>query len=83
MPFGMLFQGKKDAFLRNTVNKYRVINVMLTELKKPECNAFHSYDDADIDITKLSVQSSLKYLVREINENKDLLVSLFYYADHN
>ena len=29
----MLFQGKKDAFLRN--NKHHVINVVLTESKKP------------------------------------------------
>ena len=41
----MLFERKKDAFLF-------VINIILTELRKPRCNAFHSYDDADIDITK-------------------------------
>ena len=50
MPFGMLFQGEKDAFLRNTVNKYCEINAILTECKKPGCNTFHSCDDADIDI---------------------------------
>ena len=53
-----------------TGNKYLVINVMQTELKKPGCNAFHLYDDTYIYITKLSGQSSLKYL---ITENKDLL----------
>ena len=52
MPFYIQFQRKKDAFLRNTVNKHRVINFILTDLKKPECNAYHSYDDADIDINK-------------------------------
>ena len=52
MSFDMLFEEKKDAFLRNTINKHRVINIILTELEKPECNAFHSYHDADIDITK-------------------------------
>ena len=46
------FKEKKDAFLRNTVNKHRVINFILTDLKKPQCNAYHSYDDADIDINK-------------------------------
>ena len=56
----MLFQGRKDAFLKNTVNKHRVINVILAELKKSECDAFHSYDDADIDVTKLSVQNFLE-----------------------
>ena len=68
----MLFQGKKDAFLWNTVNKHHVISAILTELKKPECNGFHSYDDVGIDVTKLSVQSSFKYLISEIIENKNL-----------
>ena len=35
-----------------------------------------------IDITRLSVQSRLKYLITEISE-KDLLVLFLYYADHN
>ena len=39
-------------------------------------NAFHSYDDAAIGTTKSSIQSSLKYLITEISENKDLLVLL-------
>ena len=51
MPFGMLFQGKKNAILGNTVNKQRVINVIMTEFKKPGCNALYSSDDADIDMT--------------------------------
>ena len=55
----------------------------MTELKKPVCHAFHSYDDADIGITKLSVQSSLKCLVTEISETKDLLVLLLHHADKN
>ena len=76
------FSRKKDTFLKNNVNKHFVINVILTELKKPGCNTFHSYD-VDIDITKLSVQSPLKYLVIEISENKDLVVLFLYHADHN
>ena len=43
----MPFQGKNDALLRDTGNKYLVINVILVELKKPGCNAHHLYD-ADI-----------------------------------
>ena len=66
-----------------TVNKHCVINVILTEFKKPECNAFHSYDDVDIDIIELRVQSSLKYLITEISDNKDLLVLFLYHVDHN
>ena len=66
----MLDQGNNDAFLRNPVTKHCVVNVVLTELKKPGCNAFHSYDDADIDITKLSVQSSLKCLITKISEKR-------------
>ena len=54
----MVFQDKYDAFMKNIVNKHRSINVILTEFEKPRCKTFHLYDDADIDITKLSVQSS-------------------------
>ena len=57
----------------NTANKHRIINVILTEHKKLGCKTFHLFDDADINITKLSVQRSLKCLLTEISENKDLL----------
>ena len=62
MSFGIQFQGKKDAFLKNIANKHRVINVILTDLKKPECNAYHSYDDADIDINKAKCSKSCNIL---------------------
>ena len=65
MPFDMLLLGKKNAYLRNTADKYRVINVTFTELMKPGCNAFYSYDDAAIGNEKLSVQRSLKCLITE------------------
>ena len=39
-------------------------------------NTFHSDDDAAIDATKLSIQISLKYLITENSEKKDLLVLL-------
>ena len=52
----MLFQRKMSAFLMNTGNKHRVVNVVSTEFKKAGCNGF---DDADIDAIKLVVQSSL------------------------
>ena len=64
MLFDMLFQGKNDAFLNKTDNRHRVINVILTELKKPGCNAFHLYDSADIDITKVKC---LKFLEMSYN----------------
>ena len=82
MPFEMLFQGIKDTFRKYTVNKHCLVNAILTELKKPGCNSFHSYDDADIDMTKLPVRSSLKCLITEISENKDLTVLLLYQIRH-
>ena len=51
-----------------------IIKVIFTERRKPGCNAFHLYDDADIEITKISVLSSLKYLINETRKSKDLLV---------
>ena len=57
---------------------------MLTELKKPECNVFHSNDDAENDITNVSIQSFLKCLITETSENEeDLLMPLLDNADHN
>ena len=57
---------------------------MLTELKKPECNVFHSNDYAETDITNVSIQSFLKCLITEISENEeDLLMLLLDNADHN
>ena len=55
MLFEMLLQEKNDAFLRNTTNKCRVINVILSKLEKPGCKVFHLYGDGDIDITKLNL----------------------------
>ena len=52
-----LFQDKKDALLSSTANKHCAINVILIELEKPGCKTFHLHDDANIDISKLSVQS--------------------------
>ena len=79
----MLLQGNKNAFLRKTANKHRVINVTLPKLMKAGCNAFHSYDDAAICTTKLSVQSFLKFLVTKISETKDLPVLSLQHAGHN
>ena len=56
----MLFQDKNDAFLMNTANSHRVINVKLTELKKPGSNACHLYYGADIDITKVKCSKFLE-----------------------
>ena len=59
----MLFHGEKDVFLSNTTNKQCIINVISAELKKAWIYIFHSLDDADVDIVKLAVQSSLYLLV--------------------
>ena len=57
MTFDMLFKEKKNAFLKNTVNKHSVINVTLTELIQPWCNASQSYHDTAIPSRQLHVQS--------------------------
>ena len=56
------FKEKKDALLSNTANKQLIMNVISTELKKARCCVFHSHDDADVDIVKVAVQSSLNAL---------------------
>ena len=61
MLFDMLFQRNNNAFLRNTVNKHCLIDVTLTELMKPRCNVFHSYDDAAIGKVKCSKFLEMSY----------------------
>ena len=56
------FKEKKDVLLSNTANKQLIMNVISTELKKARCCVFHSHDDADVDIVKVAVQSSLNAL---------------------
>ena len=52
---------------------------MLTELKKPECNVFHSNDYAETDITNVSIQSFLKCLIYiYIFHHKKILGSFIY-----
>ena len=60
MLFDMLFQGKNDAFRRNTANKHRAINVILIELEEPECKAFYLYDGVDIDVTNFKCPKFLE-----------------------
>ena len=43
MLFEILFQAKKDAFLRNTANKHPVINVIFIEPQKVRSTAFNLY----------------------------------------
>ena len=73
MPIGMVFKGEKNAFLRNTANKHRVINVTLTELIKPECNAFLLNYVTVIGTTKCSMFLEMSYNYKLV---KDLLVLL-------
>ena len=77
----MLFQGKNDAFLRNTANKHRVINVILTELKKPGLNPFYLYNGTDTVITKVKCSKFLEMFYNLCF--KDLLMLLLYHPDHN
>ena len=59
----MPFQGKKNAFIRNTANQNCIVNVISTKLKKVGCNRF---DGADIGILKLVLQSYLRGLIAAI-----------------
>ena len=60
MLFDMLFQGKNDAYLMSTANIHPVINIILTEFKKPGFNAFHLHNGADTDITKVKCSKFLE-----------------------
>ena len=61
MLIGMLFKGEKNAFLRNTANKHRGINVTLAEIIKPGCNAFLLNYVTVIGTTKCSMFLEISY----------------------
>ena len=75
------FKEKQDVLLSNTANKQLIMNVISTELKKARCCVFHSHDDADVDIVKAAVQSSLKCPATVTGGEMDLILLLLYHAD--
>ena len=72
MPFGKQNISKNSVSAEHAISRKKRC---MEHCLQTRCNAFYSYDDdADSDITKLSVQSSLKCLTTVISEIKDLLV---------
>ena len=79
----MTFQGKKDIFLRNPANKEAIIELISAELQKSGYETFQAADDADYDIVRIAIESSVDYCTTVIGEDTDLLILLLYHADVN
>ena len=74
------FSGKKEEFLSRDINKQRLIRMISDELRKRDCTVVNAPGDADVDIVKDAVETSLLHTTTLIGEDTDLLVLLLYYA---
>ena len=76
------FSGKKEEFLSRDTNKQRLIRMISDQLRQRDCIVVNAHEDADVDIVKTAVETSLKHTtyMTLIGEDTDLLVLLLYYA---
>ena len=79
----MTFQGKKVIFLRNPASKEAIIELISAELQKSGYETFQAADDADYDIVRIAIESSVDYCTTVIGEDTDLLILLLHHADVN
>ena len=77
------FSGKKEEFLSRDLNKQRLIQMISDELKERGCTVVNSIGDADVDIVRAAVESSLLHTTTLIGEDTDLLVLLLHYAQRD
>ena len=71
---------KKDEFLSRDTNKQRLIKMISDQLRERDCIVVSAHGDADVDIVKTEVETSLQHTTALIGEDTDLLVLLLYYA---
>ena len=74
-----VFAGKKDEFLSRDRNKQNMIDLISEKLRAKGCEVINAPVDADVQIVKVAVLSSLTRSTTLIGENTDLLVLLLHY----
>ena len=74
------FSGKKEEFLSRDTNKQRLIRMISDQLRERDCIVANTHGNADVDIVKTAVETSLQHTTALIGEDTDLLVLLLYYA---
>ena len=77
---GTQFVGKRDDFLSNPQNKNSIIRLIMHQLRQHGCYALQAEGDADVEIVKSAVASSLHSSTTLIGEDTDLLVLLLHHV---
>ena len=54
----MVFQGNKDEFLSNMINKQRFIHLLAGSLDKSDCHVEHARADADLLIAQNAIDAA-------------------------
>ena len=73
--------GKAEAVLSHVSYKKQIISQISTRLSDKGCNIVQCPADADVDIVKTAVKSSLVYDTTLIGEDTDLLFLMLCYAE--
>ena len=71
--------GKKEEFLSRDTNKQRLIQMISDQLRERDCTVVNAHGNADMDIVKMAVETSLQHTTTLIGEYTDLLVLLVNY----
>lgn len=75
-----VFDGKKDEFLSRDRNKQKMIDLISEKLRGKGCEVINAPGDADVQIVKAAVLSSVTRSTTLIGEDTDLLVLLLHYT---
>ena len=70
----------RREFLSRDTNKQRLVQMISDQLRERDCIVVNAHGDADVDIVKTAVETSLQHTTTVIGEDTDLLVLLLYYA---
>ena len=71
--------GKKEELLSRYTNKQRLVQMISDQLRERDCIVVNAHGDADVDIVKTAVETSLQHTTTLIGDDTDLLVLLLYY----
>ena len=74
------FDGKIDEFLSVSSNKQQLIALIGEQLKKVCCTTIQALGDADVDIAKTAVDTTILHSTTLIGEDTDLLMLLLHYC---
>lgn len=74
------FSGKKENFLSRDSNKQSLIRLVSAELRNRGCTVVNAPGDADVEIVKAAVATSLLHTTTLVGEDTDLLILLLHYT---